>query len=131
MIICGTAAQNIRCERKARICSDFSSKCADLRWFSSVLIFPDFCYASVGSLSLQLTFLGCFFDIGSAISWCSTTIKQYYSGGNEAKMVGRNTRRKRDNKKTLKTILSAALSHLTIFLSVKIRIKIKKLIKKS
>ncbi len=31
-------------------------------------------------------------------------------GGSEAKMVGRNARRKRDNKKTLKTILSAVLS---------------------
>ncbi len=36
-------------------------------------------------------------------------------GGSETRMVGRNTRCKRDNKKTLKTLLSAVLSHLRIF----------------
>ncbi len=36
-----------------------------------------FYYASVRSLSLQRPFLGCFFDIGSAISRCGTTIKHY------------------------------------------------------
>ncbi len=36
-------------------------------------------------------------------------------GGSEVRVVGRNTRQKRDNKKTLKTILSGVLSHLRIF----------------
>ncbi len=37
-------------------------------------------------------------------------------GGNETRVVGRNTREKQDNKKkTLKTVLSAVLSHLRIF----------------
>ncbi len=36
-------------------------------------------------------------------------------GGSEARVVGRNTRQEQDNKKTIKTILSAVLSHLRIF----------------
>ncbi len=36
-------------------------------------------------------------------------------GRSEARVVGRNTRQKRDNKKALRTILSAVLSHLRNF----------------
>ncbi len=43
MIMTGKiAAQNIQCERKVMICADFLPKCADLCWFSGVLIFADF-----------------------------------------------------------------------------------------
>ncbi len=38
-----------------------------------------FYYASIRSLSLRSTFLGCFFDIGSAISQCGAMIEQHYS----------------------------------------------------
>ncbi len=36
-------------------------------------------YVSIRLLSLRRTFLGCFFDIGSAISRCGTTIEPHYS----------------------------------------------------
>ncbi len=39
----------------------------------------DFYYASIRSLLLQCSSSGCFFDIGSAISQCGTTIEQHYS----------------------------------------------------
>ncbi len=38
----------------------------------------NFYYASIKSLSLRRAFSVCFFDIGSAISWCDTMIEQHY-----------------------------------------------------
>ncbi len=66
-----------------------------------------FYYASIGSLSLGRAFSGCFFfDISSTISWCGTTqLSKINPGGSEERVVRRNTRRKRDNKNTLRTIL--------------------------
>ncbi len=49
----------------------------------------------LGHSSFQRGFSGCFFDIGSAISRCSTMIEQHNSRGwgSKARVVGRNTRR--------------------------------------
>ncbi len=43
------------------------------------IVFCSFYYASIRSLSLRHNFLGCFFDISSAISRWDTTIEQHYS----------------------------------------------------
>ncbi len=61
-------------------------------------------------------FLGCFFDIGSAISRCGTTIQHHYSKRKWGK-GGRNEQKAetRQQKKIFKTTLSAVLSHLRIF----------------
>ncbi len=48
-------------------------------WIWLLVIFGCFHSTSIRSLSLWRTFLGCFFDTGSAISQCGTTIEQHYS----------------------------------------------------
>ncbi len=78
--------------------------------------FINFHYTSIRSLSLWHTISVCF-PISVALSLSTVLqLNNITPGGSETKMVGRNTRQKRDNKKkTLKTILSAGLSHLRIF----------------
>ncbi len=64
-------------------------------------------------LIFTMLLLGCcifgmfFFDIGSVISRAVLRLSNIIPGKNEARVVGRNTRRKEDNKKPLKTTFSS------------------------
>ncbi len=53
-----------------------------IRWKITIIVVENrepYYYASIRSLSLRYAILGRFFNIGSAISRCGTTIEQHYS----------------------------------------------------
>ncbi len=58
---------------------DIQSRLAYVSCVRQLEVSGYFYYASIKLLSLWHTFSRCFFDIGRAISRCSTTIEQHYS----------------------------------------------------
>ncbi len=95
-----------------------------LRWlilFNFCFLIINFYYASIRLLSPWRAFSGYFFEIGSAISQCGTTLwlSNITPDGREAWVVERNTKRKWDNKRNFKNHIIGCIITSKEFLSVK------------